>query len=104
MSEPVTEYKRRTINSMVVYQMDETDLTEAINNTLGELTRKTVLNTFSGDIVPMQVAEHILKVSNRTILRYIGAGIITPVDHSKGEHLKFDLKELLEFRLKKCNK
>lgn len=45
-----------------------------------------------------------MKVSNRTILRYIGAGIITPVDHSKGEPLKFDLKELLEFRLKKCNK
>ncbi len=84
-----------------IYEVNAEDFATAIRETLGEIASDNIYSRFEGRIVSTETACEVLGVSQRTLYRYIGAGLIAPQERGDNEDYKFNLRTLLETNVMK---
>lgn len=84
-----------------VIEMDEEAFGKAIDDKLSKIVTDAAYARFEGRKVCAATACDILDISKRTLYRYIGAGVIHPVDRDGDENYKFNLRSILEFNMLK---
>lgn len=84
-----------------VYELSEEDFELAIERKLGQIMIDKAFARFEGREVSSSVACEILGVTKRTLYRYIGSNLITPLERQGEEEYRFNLRELLEMNVLK---
>jgi len=80
-----------------VFEVSAEDFEKAIDNKLSQLVKDNVLAKYEDRIITASAASEILGIHITTLYRYIGSGLITPIDHRAKADYKFNLRMILEF-------
>ena len=80
-----------------VFEVSAEDFEKAIENKLSQIVKDSVLAKYDDRIVCASTVCEILAIHVTTLYRYIGAGMIKPIDHKEKAEYRFNLRMILEF-------
>ena len=87
------------------YKINGQELKEALTEVITGEVEQRVYNRFSNRHVDSHTVCELLGVSKSTLYRYVKENRVKPVnEHEDGDHLKFDLSEILKLDPKKFSR